>query len=342
MPIRTNTFWTGVLAICLFGLSACRQAEKGELNNKAWYLREVNHFPPPSIPADNQATAERIALGKALFFDPILSRDSSLSCASCHKQEFAFADFRSTSPGIENRPGTRNVPGLFNLAYQDRFLREGSIPTLEMQVLVPIQEHNEFDFNIVDIAEKLKLIPFYDSLAKLAYGREPDSYVITRSISAFERSLISADSKYDRVKQGLTKFNSAEEWGYNLFTSSRLACASCHAEPLFTNHELANNGLYKFYADPGRYRFTKQASDSGSFKIPSLRNVALTAPYMHNGSLKSLDEVINHYDKGANKGPYQDARIKPLNLTPQEKFALKAFLLSLTDYSFTQDPNYRP
>lgn len=342
MPIRTRRYWTGILILCLYGIIACRQAEPGEPNDRPWYLREVAHFPPPTIPADNQATAERVFLGKALFFDPILSRDSSLSCASCHKQEFAFADFQRTSPGIENRPGTRNVPGLFNLAYQDRFLREGSIPTLEMQVLVPIQEHNEFDFNIVDIAEKLKLIPYYDSLANLAYGREPDPYVITRSISAFERTLISADSKYDRVKQGLAKFNSAEEWGFSLFTSSRLACASCHTEPLFTNYELANNGLYKIYADPGRYRFTKLASDSGAFKIPSLRNVALTAPYMHDGSLRSLDDVINHYNLGGNKGPYQDARIKPLNLTSDEKSALKAFLVSLSDYSFIKDPNYRP
>ncbi|TNE81209.1 MAG: cytochrome-c peroxidase [Bacteroidetes bacterium] len=339
MPIRINQKWILLgLASSLYFL-ACRQGETVLPSEEVWYAREIPYFPPKNIPSDNQLTPERIALGKALFFDPILSRDSSLSCASCHKQEFAFADNKTKTPGIANRPGTRNVPVLFNLVYQDRFLREGSLPTLEMQVLVPIQEHNEFDFNIVDIADKLKLIPFYDSLAKLAYNREPDPFVITRSISAFERTLISADSKYDQVRLGKTKFNQTEELGYSLF---KTFCASCHTEPLFTNHQNANNGLYVHYNDPGRYRFTKIPKDSGSFKIPSLRNIAFTAPYMHNGSLKDLDAVILHYNMGGQHGPNQDGRVQALNLNPTQKAALKAFLLTLSDYSFLNDPNFKP
>ncbi len=341
MPIRISPYWKELLFASVISLVACRPADYADPESKPWYQPNVKHFPPTTIPENNQATAERIELGKALFFDPVMSRDSSISCASCHKQEFAFGDSKSTSPGIENRAGTRNVPGLFNLAYQERFLREASLPTLEMQVLVPIQEHNEFDYNIVDLAEKLKRIKYYDSLAQLAYGREPDPFVITRSIAAFERSLVSSDSKYDQVKQGLAKYNSLEEQGYSLFRSARLACASCHTEPLFTNQEANNNGLYKIYEDPGRYRFTKVASDSGSFKTPTLRNLSFTAPYMHDGSLKTLDDVIEHYNTGEKKGNYQDVRIKPLNLTPSEKLALKAFLLSLNDYRFIQNPNYR-
>ncbi|MDX5320648.1 MAG: c-type cytochrome [Bacteroidota bacterium] len=329
-----------LILLVSFFLGACTKTENLQRDTRPWFLRYPAHFPSPSFPPDNEPNEVRIELGKALFYDPVLSIDSSISCASCHKQEHAFADIQANTPGVFDRPGTRNVPGIFNLAYQSAFLREASLPSLEMQVLVPIQEHNEFNSNIVDIAEKLKNIPWYDSMSKLAYNREPDAFTITRSIAAFERTIVSAGSKYDQVKLGRKHFTNSEKLGYALFTQ-KLNCARCHPEPFFTNDKAMNNGLYPSYDDPGRWRVTKNPGDSGSFKVPSLRNVALTPPYMHDGSLPSLQEVINHYQSGGKKGPYQHPWIQAFQLSPEEKLALIDFLKTLSDEAFIQDPNYR-
>lgn len=327
---------------CFMMLIACQKDKDSEKTKTAWFADYPPHFPEPNIPSDNIPNAARIELGKALFYDPILSIDSSISCASCHLPQNAFADITATTAGVFNRPGTRNVPGLFNLAYQPHYLREASLPTLEMQILVPIQEHNEFAHNIVDIGEQLSHIPYYDSLSKLAYGQVPGPYSITRSISAFERTLISANSKYDAVFLGKASYSSIEKKGHDLFFSAKTKCASCHIPPFFTTFQAENNGLYTSYADPGRARFTKQPQDSGKFKIPSLRNVGLTAPYMHDGSLKSLDEVLNHYASGGKSGPNQHPLVRPFLLTPDEKKALIAFLETLSDSEFINNPNYRP
>ncbi|MFN0035208.1 MAG: cytochrome-c peroxidase, partial [Saprospiraceae bacterium] len=155
-------------------------------------------FPAPPVPADNALTKSRVALGRRLFYDPALSADSTRSCGSCHAPHLAFSDSTAVSLGIENRAGTRNAPTLANVAYQKKLLREGGVPTLEMQILVPIQEHNEFDFNILLVAERLNRMPEYVALAQKAYGREPDAFVITRSIAAFERTLLSGDSPFDQ------------------------------------------------------------------------------------------------------------------------------------------------
>ena len=162
-------------------------------------------FPKPDIPENNELNADRIHLGKLLFFDPVLSRDSTISCGTCHKQEFAFADNLPTTPGIEDRPGTRNVTSLTNVAYQDLLLREGSIPTIEQQILAPVQEHNEFDFNFTGILKRLKKDSVYTQLARKTYDRTIDPFVITRAIAAFERTMISGNSPYDQfVFQGKT------------------------------------------------------------------------------------------------------------------------------------------
>lgn len=169
--------------------TGCEKNETSGPSEGNWFTQYPAHFPAPFIPVDNQPNAARIEPGKALFYDPILSIDSSISCASCHQPEHAFATLKATNPGVYGRPGTRNAPGLFNLAYQPHYLREASLPTLEMQILVPIQEHNEFAHNIVDIGEALSLIPYYDSLSRVAYGQAPGPYSISRSIAAFERTL---------------------------------------------------------------------------------------------------------------------------------------------------------
>lgn len=302
-----------------------------------------SYFPEIEYPVDNQYSMDRWKLGKKLFYDPILSIDSSISCASCHKPELAFADNISISKGVENREGNRNSPSLANVAYHPYYTREGGVPTLEMQILVPIQEHAEFDFNIVEISGRLNKIQEYVDLSMKAYEREPDHYVITRSIACFERTLISGRSKYDSYLfyDDISVLSLDEQSGMELFFSDRFNCSSCHGGFDFSDYTFKNNGLYEQYIDEGRYRLTKDESDKFLFKTPSLRNVALTFPYMHDGSLVTLEEVVDHYSKGGAINSYKSKEIKEITMTDVEKRQLIAFLKTLTDNQFIQNPlNY--
>lgn len=300
-------------------------------------------FPEMPEPADNAFSVDRWELGKKLFFDPILSIDSSKSCGSCHQPSLAFADIRQFSPGAMNRPGVRNSPSLANVGYQPYLLREGSVPTLEMQVAVPIQESNEFAHNIVLIAETLQLDPSYVAMSKAAYDRAPDPFVITRAIAVFQRTLISGNSAYDKDQQGKTgQLSHSQERGKALFFSEKAACSNCHGGFNFTNYQFENNGLYLSYEDEGRQRFTGKAADEARFKVPSLRNVAVTPPYMHDGSFTSLSEVINHYNEGGKGHINQSTLVQPLGLTAQDKADLEAFLEALTDYDFLSNSNFSP
>lgn len=301
-------------------------------------------FPDVPFPEDNAYSNTRWALGKKLFYDPILSVDSSISCASCHNQELAFTDGLPVSEGVERRRGFRNAPSLANLAYHPYFMREGGVPTLEMQVLVPIQEHAEFDFNIVLLSERLAKHPEYNQLAQQAYGRPPDPFVITRSIACFERSLLSGNSAWDKFRESGDETeitNLAARRGMDLFFSARTNCSSCHTGLNFTNYSFENNGLYEEYVDDGRFTLTGSESDRARFKVPGLRNVALTAPYMHDGSMASLEEVVAHYNSGGANHPNKSQHIKPLNLTEQELKDLIAFLHQLTDETFISNPNFK-
>tara|TARA_B110000977_G_scaffold34937_1_gene46706 strand:- start:392 stop:1375 length:984 start_codon:yes stop_codon:yes gene_type:complete len=304
--------------------------------NTPFHLLVPKGFPEVNIPNDNQLTVERINLGKKLFYDPILSRDSSISCNSCHLQEFAFTDANKTSIGIEGRPGKRNAMSLANVAYANFLQRESGVPTLEMQVLVPIQEHNEMDFNIVAVAEKMNEDPNYRKLSYDAYGKLPDAFVITRAIAAFERTFLSGNSKYDT-----NQLSEPEQRGMALFFSDSLACSSCHGTFLFTNQQPENNGLYEQYTDSGRYILTGLQEDIGRFKTPTLRNIELTSPYMHDGSLSSLEEVIAHYESGGMNHVNQSAMLKGFTLTETEREELIVFLNSLTDYEFTQNAFFK-
>lgn len=335
--MQSNFFY--LLAVILLITVSCEK----DTDRTDFSIVTPKGFPAIDFPEGNEFTEERWKLGKRLFYDPILSVDSSLSCASCHKQSFAFSDNVPTSDGVMNRAGTRNAPSLANLAYHPYFTREGGVPTLEMQVLVPIQEHNEFDFNIVEISEKLKKIESYVTESKLAYGKEPDHFVITRAIANFERSLISGNSPYDQYEfQGDSNaLSSLEKTGKGLFFSDRTSCSTCHTGFNFTNYSFENNGLYENYDDPGRYRFTGEEGDRAVFKVPSLRNVAVTAPYMHDGSLESLEAVISHYNSGGKSHQNKNKLIRPLELTEVEQEALLAFLKTLTDESFLNDSKFK-
>lgn len=299
-------------------------------------------FPEPDFPVDNQFTIERWQLGKRLFFDPILSSDQTISCASCHKPELSFSDEKQLSFGIEERIGTRNAPTLANVAYHPYYTREGGVPTLEMQILVPIQEHAEFDFNILLIAERLLHDSSYVQQSLVAFNRIPDPFVITRAIATFERTLISGESRYDQYIHGdHPALSVAEKNGMNLFFSERLSCATCHSGFNFTNYSFQNNGLYAEYTDPGRFRLTNNEADRALFKVPTLRNVEVTAPYMHDGSLSSLKDVIEHYNQGGTNHPHKSNLVKPLNLSEQEKEDVVAFLKSLTDAHFITNPKFK-
>lgn len=297
----------------------------------------------PSIPftEDNPFTKEKWELGKQLFYDKMLSIDNTVSCASCHKANLAFSDDIALSIGAANTAGRRNAPSLANVAYHPYYTREGGVPTLEMQILVPIQEHDEFNFNIVDIAERMKERPEYVEQSKKVFDREPDAYVITRAIATFERTLISGNSEYDKYVNGKSnKMSDAAVRGMQLFFSERANCSSCHGGFNFTDYSFKNNGLYTDYKDIGRERFTKQSSDKALFKVPSLRNIAVTAPYMHDGSISSLQEVITHYNNGGFNHINKSSLVRPLQLTTQEQKDLVAFLESLTDYEFIANQKF--
>jgi cytochrome c peroxidase len=229
--------------------------------------------------------------------------------------------------------GKRNAPSLINIAYQPYFMREGGVPTLEMQVLVPIQEHAEMDMNILEVSRRLNEVPEYVTMSQKAYGRDPDPFVITRAIASYERTLIGGTSLYDRfISTGDSAVLSASaRRGMTLFFDSRTSCSSCHGGTFFTDHRFANNGLYQVYADPGRERLTNDPADNALFKVPSLRNVERTPPYMHNGSVATLEDVLNHYNSGGKDHPHRHPLIRPLGLTSDELRDLRSFLATLSD-----------
>jgi cytochrome c peroxidase len=333
-----------ILKIGIFLLILLLSCTKDEvLPDQNFGFETPKGFPEMEVPADNDLTEERWLLGKKLFYEPMLSRDSSISCGSCHLASNAFSDILANSLGVNGAENARNSPSLANIGYHPYFMREGGVPTLEQQVLVPIQEHTEMDFNIVAAAERLKDIGEYNAMSMQAYGREMDFYVITRSIACFERTLVSGNSEYDQYEyQGNSSALTAmQKKGMDLFFSQRTQCSSCHGGFNFTDYGFENNGLYENYIDQGRFILSADIADSEKFKIPSLRNVELTAPYMHDGSFQTLEEVIDHYNSGGANNPNKSDLLQSLNLTQTEKQELLAFLKSLTDYEFVNNPEFQ-
>lgn len=331
-----------IFTCSLVFLIACQKEATLPLPEKA--IMEIpSGFPEMNFPEGNEFSKDRWELGKKLFYDTALSRDSSISCASCHFAENAFSDTVAFSLGVENVLGTRNAPTLANIGYHPYFTREGGVPTLEMQILIPIQEHNEFDFNIVLIAERLQQDATYRELSQKTYQRDVDAFVITRALSTFERSLISGNSPYDQYffQNKNNVLTDAEIRGMDLFFSEKTGCSNCHNDFNFTNYEFANNGLYEAYDDDGRFRLTRDENDRAKFKVPSLRNIELTAPYMHDGSMDSLEEIILHYESGGKNHPNKSELIRPFTLTNSERNELILFLKTLTDETFINDPLFK-
>ena len=292
-----------------------------------------SHFPAMPVAEDNPLNEAKWELGRHLFFDTRLSEDGAVSCASCHIPSHAFAQPQAVSVGSDGIAGTRNAPALMNMAWQPAFHREGGIPTLEAQVLAPVQEPTEFNRDIVELVDALAMDPQYQSWSEEGFDRPFDAYAMTRSIAAFERTLVSGTSRYDAWLQGdATALDEAELRGLELFES--LDCGGCHSGVFLTDFETHNTGLYSDYQDPGAFRLTFDSTDIGAFKTPSLRNVAETGPYMFDGSLPTLDAVIDHYASGGANHVNQDPRVQPRNLSAQDKADLIAFLEALSDPSF--------
>ncbi len=328
--------WTGFLLLIIL-ISCSKEKSIDQIVPKQEIIQIPQGFPEMEFPEDNKFSEERWLLGKKLFFDPILSIDGQISCATCHKPSLAFADSNKFSDGVFARPGTSNSPSLANVGYHPYLLKEGGVPSLEMQVLVPIQEENELNHNIVDIAAELDSIPEYVNMSLAAYNRRPDAFVITRALATFQRSLISGNSSYDKYfyQNKTSALTASQIKGMELFFSARTLCSSCHGGFNFTNYAFENNGLDTIYEQEGRMRITMLEKDRALFKVPSLRNVGLSSPYMHNGKFTSLEEVVNHYNKGGEAHANRSDLLHPLKLSGEEKKDLVQFLHSLTDLDFT-------
>jgi cytochrome c peroxidase len=280
-------------------------------------------------------------LGELLFFDPILSADSTISCASCHKPEFAFADTLAFSIGVGGRLGKRNAPSVMNMSDRESFFWDGRAATLEAQAIFPIEDPNEMNLPIGTAIARLNKSQKYRSLFRNVFGKAPDKQNLGLALAAFERTLETTDTPLDRWQNDEQKdtLNPQEIRGRELFFS-KAKCIECHFTGDFTGDEFRGIGLFdgKKHNDSGRYIISKKKADIGRFKVPGLRNIAMTAPYMHDGSMKSLREVIDYYDNPGKLLPNglnrDSVLLEPLGLTEQEKQDLEAFLQALTDDRF--------
>jgi cytochrome c peroxidase len=298
-----------------------------------------SNFPKPEYNfQNNPLTEEGFQLGRNLFYDPILSRDSTISCASCHLQFTGFAHVdHEVSHGIDGRKGNRNVPALINLAWNKFFHWDGGVNNLEVQGINPVTHPNEMDNSLEEVIFRLKNSNKYRLLFAGAFGdNEVTTARIFKAITQFVVALVSSDSKYDKVmrkEEGLF-FTDQEKKGYKLFKSY---CASCHTEPLFTNDFFASNGLKldSNFLDYGRFGITLDPNDKFLFKIPTLRNIEFTYPYMHDGRFSTLKEVLEYYNEMDHNNEYVSKPLKKtFTLSENNKKDLLAFLLTLTDKSF--------
>ena len=290
----------------------------------------------------NPLSAEKVELGRALFYDPILSMDSSVSCASCHSQFTAFTHVdHALSHGINDRIGNRNSPALMNLAWQNKFMWDGAVNHLDAQALAPISNHLEMDEKIENVVRKLQRNNLYKRMFNTAFGDSLATGEYTlKAISQFMLTLVSSNAKYDSVMLGKAKFSEQEKKGYALFKKN---CAACHTEPLFTNASFENNGLPvdTTLNDIGRMGITHNPADSLKFKVPTLRNIEFSQPYMHDGRFKKLQEVLKHYVFGITKSKTLSPHLlKPITLKPSEQVDIIAFLLTLTDRKFLFDQRF--
>ena len=314
----------------------------------AFTTRESNFSYPSSWPkptydfSKNPIEKNKVNLGRVLFYDPILSENNSISCESCHSPYSAFTHIdHALSHGIYDSIGTRNSLALMNLAWKKTFMWDGAINNLDMQALAPISHPLEMGSSIKKVVIKLQASKKYRQLYFQAYGDSiPTGEKTLKALSQFLLTLVSSNSKYDKVMSGDLQFTTQEKNGYALFQKN---CSSCHREPLFTNDEFANNGLPEnpSLKDKGRMHITLDSTDTYKFKIPTLRNIEYTFPYMHDGRFKKLSEVMNHYTSGIIQSKTLAPELKEkIKLTENEKVDLISFLLTLSDKEFVFNSNH--
>ncbi len=330
----------------------------GPYNPEDYVLDIPDWLPGPIIPADNPMTVAGVDLGRRLFYDPILSIDSSMTCASCHFPELAFVDGLAKSTGVNGDLGRRNSMSLVNLAFNPRaFFWDGRSPTLEAQAIEPVQDHTELADDWNNVEDKLRVHNSYPQLFRAAFGIDKTSEITrdlaVKAIAQFERTLISGRSKYDLVlnfNQG--ELTEEEERGRELFfiefatNIDHPGCSHCHFEPLFTNNQFENNGLddvatLNDFEDKGLGGFNNNILDNGKFRVPTLRNIAETAPYMHDGRFNTLEEVVDHYASGGHGVENENVNIKAFNISPEDKSALIAFMKTLSDQDFLENPAFK-
>jgi cytochrome c peroxidase len=290
-------------------------------------------------PADDPLTEASAGLGRLLFFDPRLSRTGQISCASCHQPERAFSDPRPVSRGVGDRAGTRNAPALVNLAFAESLFWDGRARTLEEQVTMPIENPLEMDFTVAEALQRVGRQ--YGAAFIQAFGQGPSEGGLRRALASFVRVLVSGGSAYDRFLAGQPLPDPARR-GMEIFFGERGGCFHCHPPGSLTDQGYFNDGSYVEGGDPGRQKVTGRSGDLGKFKVPGLRNIAASAPYMHDGSLPTLEAVVDQYDRGGRGHPSTDPQITALGLSDDDKRDLIAFMLALTDDAFLHDARYRP
>ncbi len=279
-------------------------------------------------------------LGELLFKEKFLSRDSTVSCASCHRPEFAFADSTAFSLGINHTLTKRNTPSVLNMKNRPYYFWDGRASSLDEQALMPIENKDEMGLPIPEAVARLRENTFYNHYFKIVFGHEPDAASLAKAFSAYENSLETEDSRFDKWGNKKANLTDEEEFGRQVFLSEKAKCFDCHKFEDFTTDEFKNIGLFngKNLNDSGRYLITKDKTDIGKFKTPGLRNIAATAPYMHNGMFATLEEVVDFYNDVNKKIPNAinvDSTLqKPLGLNEKEKKALVTFLKTLTDIRF--------
>ena len=304
--------------------------KKGEIEK--WEIPEVQ------FPEDNPYSDASIELGSILYSENLFSQDTSISCQSCHMPHMAFAEQLIVSEGVFNRKVTRNAPTLMNIGLHPHLMRDGKFKSLEEQVLGPLADHREFNLHQDSLIARLKTVPYYNEMSLKAYNSELTIEVVQKSLANFQRIVVSKDTPFDAYMKGDKKaISSSAKKGYELFKSDRLSCIKCHSGFDFTDYSFQNNGTYEVFKDSGRALISQEQTDIGKFKVPTLRNLNLTFPYMHDGSFETLDEVINHYESGGKENANKSEFIKGFELSKKERQNLLDFLSSLTEYRFIEE-----
>lgn len=337
----TNAKKSMLLLLILSFVISCKKDVDVIIDDDVYNLIIPDGWPAPVYNFENNnITKDGFELGRKLFYDPILSKDNTISCGNCHQQFAGFAHLdHAVSHGINDLNGKRNAPSLSNLIWMPDLMWDGGVHNIELQPVAAITNPVEMDETIANVVSKLQNHNSYPEMFKKAFGTDViDSKHMLRAITQFTGMLVSYQSKYDDYVAGKTTFTQQELTGLNLF---RQHCASCHSEPLFTNFKFINNGLDQTFADSGRAAITNDLNDLGKFKVPSLRNIEKSYPYMHDGRFKTLSEVLNHYSNSIQ----QSATLHPslqngIALTAVQQQEIVLFLQTLTDNKFIKDKRF--